>query len=193
MKTKVYKEIARKTGSSCCSRRWASLGHSFLGSFVGNSAELLSTHIEYTELIADVWESRCRSRSERCAELVEVAFQTGGASKEKLIKGLEGAFPASVLESASTNASVDPDGMVSGNNSLSVLDHENVALAEKVLGLDSDNETSDIQGLPAPQNTEIPGGRRTQAKEVTLSSTRRRVRFAKVRTRSENCVSEGME
>jgi hypothetical protein len=125
----------------------------------GSSPELSSTHIEYTELITDVLELRCRRRSERCAELVEEASQAGRASKEKLRKDLEGTVPASVLESASKNVSVDPDSMVSVKDFLIALDHENVALLERALGLHNDHDTSDIQVLATPQNTEIPGGR----------------------------------
>jgi calcium-dependent protein kinase len=128
--------------------------------FTGNSAELSSTHIEYTELIADVWKSRCRSRSERCAELVEEASQAGMASREKLMKGLEGTVPASVLESASKNVSIDPDGMVSVKDFLSALEHDNAALVEKALGLPIDHGSSNTQVLATPQNTVIPGGRK---------------------------------
>jgi hypothetical protein len=124
----------------------------------GISTELSSTHIEYTELIADVWESSCRSRSERCAELVEEASQAGRASKEKVMKGLEGTVPTSVFESASKSVSVNLDGMVSVKDFLSALDHENIALVDKALG--HDHRISDTQVLATPRKTVIPGGRK---------------------------------
>jgi serine/threonine protein kinase len=137
-------------------------------SLTGSSMELSSLDIDYVELLADIVESKCRRRSERWAELFAQIDegQTGKASKDHLAATLKDAVDSQLLNKVLEKVSVDSNGMVSVKDLLSSLNQANEAIVAKASGTGTDQQAQDSEVLATPQNTVIPGGRKTPSERT---------------------------